>query len=76
MQALLDTRNHPQRIRFAKTKYEEGLTVNEIALLMHSSLTTVNKYLAMKEDGIPEDIDSARECQYKVAIYTRDQKVA
>ncbi len=76
MQALLDTRNRAQRIRFARTKYEEGLTVNEIALLMHSSLTTVNKYLAMKEEDIPEDIDSAREHQHKVAVYTREQKIA
>ncbi|WP_236904949.1 ISL3 family transposase [Clostridium formicaceticum] len=76
MQALLDTRNRAQRIRFARTKYEEGLTVNEIALLMHSSLTTVNKYLAMKEEDIPEDIDSARERQHKVAVSTREQKIA
>lgn len=76
MQALLDTRNRAQRIRFARTKYEEGLTVNEIALLMHSSLTTIDKYLSMKEEDIPEDIDSARERQHKVAVYTREQKIA
>lgn len=35
MQALLDTRNRAQRIRFARIKYEEGLTVNEIALLSY-----------------------------------------
>lgn len=42
MQALLDTRNRVQRIHFVRTKYKEGLTINEIALLMHSSLTTIN----------------------------------
>lgn len=36
MQALLDTRNRAQRIRFTKVKYEEGFTTSEIALLMHS----------------------------------------
>lgn len=76
MQALLDTRNRAQRIRFAKTKYKEGLTVNEIALLMHSSLTTINRYLSMKEEDIPKDIDSARERQHKVAVYTREQKIS
>lgn len=76
MQALLDTRNRSQRIHFAKTKYGEGLAVNEIALLMHSSFTTINKYLAMKEEDIPEDIDSARERQHKVAVSTREQKIA
>lgn len=76
MQALLDTRNRAQRIRFAKTKYKEGLTMSEIALLMHSSLSTISKYLAMKEEEIPEDISSARERQHKEAIFTREQKVA
>lgn len=76
MQALLDTRNRAQRIRFAKTKYEEGLTINEIALLMHSSFSTINKYLTMKEEDIPKDNDSARERQHKVAMFTREQKVA
>lgn len=76
MQALPDTRNCSQRIHFARAKYKEGLTVNEIALLMHSSLTTINKYLAMKEEDIPEDIDSARERQHKAATYTREHKIA
>lgn len=76
MQALLDTRNRAQRIRFARKKHKEDLTVNEIALLMHSSLSTISKYLAMKEEEIPVDISSARERQHKEAIYTREQKVA
>lgn len=63
MQALLDTRNRAQRIHFAKAKYKEGLTVSEIALLMHSSLSTISKYLAMKAEDIPEDSSSARERQ-------------
>lgn len=76
IQALLDTRNRTQRIRFAREKYEEGLTVNEIALLMYSWLSTITKYLAMKEEDIPTDINSARERQHKEAIFTREQKVA
>jgi transposase len=76
MQALLDTRNRAQRIRFARKKYEEGLTVNEIALLLHSSLSTISKYLAMKDKDIPEDTSSARERQHKEAIFTREQKAA
>jgi hypothetical protein len=43
---------------------------------MHSSLPTINKYLSMKEEDIPKDIDSAREHQHKVAVYTREQKIA
>lgn len=30
----------------------------------------------MKEEDIPEDIDSAREHQYKVAVSTREQKIS
>lgn len=76
MQALLDTRNRAQRIHFAKAKYKEGLTISEIALLMHSSLSTISKYLAMKAEDIPEDSISARERQHKESICTREQKVA
>lgn len=76
MQALLDTRNRAQQIYFTRTKYKGGLTINEIALLMHSSLTTINRYLSIKEEDIPKDIDFDREHQHKVAVSTREQKIA
>lgn len=61
MQALLDTRNRAQRIRFAKGKYSEGFTISEIALIMHASISTINRYLAIKDEDIPEDTCSMRE---------------
>ncbi|WP_460642181.1 ISL3 family transposase [Lacrimispora brassicae] len=54
MQALYNTRNRSERIRFARKKRSEGYTVNDIALLLHSATTTINRYLAIPEDEIPE----------------------
>jgi len=75
MQALLDTRNRAQRIRFAKQKYKEGFTVSEIALVMHASFTTIDKYLLIKDEDIPEDVNSIRERQHKQAINMMKQKI-
>ena len=76
IQALLDTRNRAQRIRFTKEKYGEGFTVSEIALIMHASISTISKYLAIKDEDIPEDTCSVRERQHKEAINMMDQKIA
>lgn len=42
---LIDQRNHVDRVQFAQTKKAEGMTVNEIALLLHSSVKTIQNYL-------------------------------
>lgn len=42
MQALYNTRNRSERIHFAQQKRSEGFTINDIALLLHSSTTTIN----------------------------------
>lgn len=76
MQALLNTRNRAQRIRFAKEKNTQGFTISEIALMMHASVSTISKYLAIKEEDVPEDISSARERQHREAISTMKQKIA
>jgi DNA-binding CsgD family transcriptional regulator len=75
MQALLDTRNRAQRIRFSKLKYSEGFTVSEIALVMHASISTIRKYLSIKEEDIPEDINSARERQHVDAMNKMKRKI-
>lgn len=64
MQALYDTRNRAERIRFARRKRAEGYTVNDIALLLHSAVTTVQRYLSIPEDEIPELKENARERQH------------
>ena len=55
MKALYNTSNRSLRIRFAHKKRKEGLTVADIALLLHSCPTTVRKYLAIPEEEIPDD---------------------
>ena len=64
MQALYNTRNRAERICFARKKRKEGYTVNDIALLLHSSATTISRYLAIPEDKIPEVRENVRERQH------------
>lgn len=61
MQALYNTRNRSERIHFAQQKRTEGYTINDIALLLHSSTTTINRYLEIPEDKIPETKENAME---------------
>lgn len=70
MAALYNTANRPLRIRFAHKKRKEGLTVSDIALLLHSSPTTVRKYLA-----IPECRPISRERQHQLALQQKQQEV-
>ena len=63
MKALYNTSNRTLRIRFAHQKRKEGLTVADIALLLHSCPTTVRKYLV-----IPEDITTITANQYEQTL--------
>ena len=73
--ALYNTANRPLRIRFAHQKKKEGLTVSDIALLMHSCPTTVRKYLAIPEDEIPESRAISRERQHQLAVRQKQREV-
>ena len=64
MEALYDTRNRAERIIFAQKKHDEGYTANDIALLLHSSVTTIRKYLSISKNEIPEVKENARERQH------------
>lgn len=75
MQALYDTSNRAQRIKYAHKKRKEGLTISEIALLLHSGTTTVNKYLSIPEDEIPEDKKISRERQHQLAMEQKQKEV-
>ena len=75
MAALYNTANRPLRIRFAHKKRREGLTVSDIALLLHSSPTTIRKYLAISEDGIPEDRAIFRKRQHQLALQQKQPEV-
>lgn len=75
VKALYNTANRPLRIRFAHQKKKEGLTVPDIALLMHSCPATVRKYLAIPEDEIPDSRPIARERQHQRSIQQKQQEV-
>ena len=72
---LYNTSNRSLRIRFAHKKRQEGLTVADIALLLHSCPTTVRKYLAIPEEEIPEDKTISRERQHQSAVRQKQQEV-
>lgn len=75
MLALYETSNRAQRIRFAHKKRKAGLTVAEIALLLHSCPTTIRKYLSIPENEIPEDVKISRERQHQLAIKQKQKEV-
>lgn len=75
MEALYNTSNRPQRIRFAHQKRKEGMTVSEIALLLHSCPATVRKYLAIPENEIPDKQPTSREKQHQLAMRQKQQEV-
>lgn len=75
MAALYNTANRPLRIRFAHKKRKEGLTISDIALLLHSSPTTIRKYPAIPEEEIPEDRATSRERQHRLALQQKQQEV-
>lgn len=64
MQALYDTRNRVERICFAHKKRQEGYSINDIALLLHAATTTIQRYLAIPDDEIPEGKENVRERQH------------
>lgn len=75
MAAVYNTANRPFRIRFAHKKRKGGLTVSDIALLLHSSPATIRKYLAIPEDQIPKGRAASRERQHRLALQQKQQEV-
>ncbi|WP_242649463.1 ISL3 family transposase [Clostridium kluyveri] len=75
MEALYNTRNRRERILFARKKYKEGYTQSEIALLLHSAISTIGKYLTMSESDIPKSSSSTRESQHQREILKKKTKI-
>lgn len=70
----LDINNRSKRVAFAHQKHDEELTVNEIALLLHSSTKTVQKYLKFEPAEI-EDRIIIKEKQHLLALQQKQQEV-
>lgn len=75
MKALYDTHNRTERIRFAHKKRAEGYTVGDIALLLHSCITTINKYLSVPEDKIPEQKEVVCERQHQEELIRKQASI-
>lgn len=75
MKALYNTANRPLRIKFAHEKRREGLTISDIALLLHSSPKTIQKYLAIPEDQVPKSKEIVRERQHQLAVKQKEQEI-
>ncbi|SET71705.1 Transposase [[Clostridium] aminophilum] len=76
MKCLYDTANRAQRIRYAHAKRAEGLTIQEIAYLLHSGCKTIEKYLAIPENEIPEDRHIQRERQHQEAVKHKEEEIS
>jgi transposase len=75
LQLLYNTANRSMRIQYAHKKRREGLTVSDIALLLHSTLTTINRYLAIPEESLTDNQFIAREKQHQLAMEQKQHEV-
>lgn len=75
MQALYDTRNRRERILFAQKKRGEGYSINDIALLLHSASTTVQKYLSVSKKDLPIQKENIRERQHIQAMENKKMAI-
>lgn len=63
-----------ERVSFAHQKRSENMTVNEIALLLHSSVKTVQKYLMLDPDEI-ENRTIVKEKKHLLAMKQKQNEV-
>jgi len=75
METLYDTANRSKRIKYAQQKSKEGLTIQEIAYLLHSGVKTVERYIHISENEIPEDKAIVRERQHQEAIRQKQREI-
>lgn len=75
MQRLLNVKNTAQRIRFAKAKKDAGMTTMEIALILHASIKTVDKYLKADAEKV-EERKILRERRHDLSVQQKEQEVA
>ena len=74
MKALLNIGNRSQRIQFAHDKKEQGMTVNEIALILHACPKTIEKYLNINPESVEKKL-ILRESQHKLSIKQKQHDV-
>ena len=76
MKQLLNISNRRKRILFAHEQKALGLTTQEIALLLHASLKTIDKYLNTDPSTITDGKgDILRETRHKLALAQKQMDV-
>lgn len=71
---LLDTNNYVERVKFAHEKKKQGMTVNEIAFLLHKCPKTITKYL--NQDSLKaESRIVLKEEKHKLAVEQKQKDV-
>lgn len=74
MKQLLNLNNRVKRIRFAHEKKKAGMTVNEIALILHATPKTIEKYLNLNPDKENDRI-IVKEKKHQHAIEQKQNEV-
>lgn len=74
MTQLLNVNNRAKRIKFAHEKKMEGMTVAEIALILHASLKTIEKYLNINLNTVVER-KIKREQEHELAMEQKQKDV-
>ena len=72
---LLNVRNYAERVIFAHNSHKKGMTVNEIALLLHASPKTITKYLNIDPKTV-KNRNSAQENKHQRAVEQKKKDVA
>ncbi len=75
MQCLLNVKNTAQRIKFAQEKKAAGMTTLEIALILHASVKTVDRYLKADAEKV-EVRKNLSEHRHDLAVLQKEQEVA
>jgi len=71
---LLNINNRVQRIKYAQKQRESGMTVAEIAFILHSTTKTVNNYLSIDVATLEDNL-IAREEQHKLALEQKQKDI-
>lgn len=74
MKQLLNVNNKVKRIRFAHEKKKAGMTANEIALMLHATPKTIEKYLNLDPDKETDRI-IIKEQNHQHAIEQKQKEV-
>ena len=74
MKCLLNVKNYGERVKFAHEKKKQGMTVNEIAYILHSCPKTITKYLNMDPLSVKDKV-ILKEEKHRLAMEQKQHDV-